>query len=276
MNRRFWLLIHFSPALFSAALLHLSICTATSRTLASEAKPTVASKTTPHSQLNKKEFLVQLRERQSKLETEVSTIEEAVRKQLAQVSNISIDPMAPRIAKNILTSISDELEKLNNKKAEISARKDVLGQIIFVIETRWSQQPIQGFLHEQLLDLASTNLAEGASANSQRLWKFLSYLSVAVREVPDPSENLLNFIEDYMRFSTVLQPKTPAEFLANRHYTDGTNSVAAEATGKENLGEFLEKREKEIEEIRKINPRQLEAPEPYLSPTLTPTLTLRN
>lgn len=49
-------------------------------------------------------------------------------------------------------------------------------------------------------------------------WKFYLYLSVAIKEIFEPSENLGDFIGDYISYSSLSDPKPPQGFLKSRDY----------------------------------------------------------
>ena len=74
-----------------------------------------------------------------------------------------------------------------------------------------------------------------------KLYKFLVYSSIMVREVPDPREDAILVFEDYLNFSNIVDPKTPALFLANRNYTSGNLSYSAKPVSRDRVGDFIEK-----------------------------------
>ena len=80
------------------------------------------------------------------------------------------------------------------------------------------------------------------------MWRFLSYLSIALKEIPSPNENLFEFIESYLNFSSISQPKPPFAFLEHRHYTSGTVAAKANEVPIEEVGLALEKRLEELKQ----------------------------
>ena len=71
-------------------------------------------------------------------------------------------------------------------------------------------------------------------------------MSIVVREIPEPKENILGVIESYVLFSSVLNPKPPGEFLMNRNYSNGAASAAGVPTNKSDAGDYADKRLKEL------------------------------
>ncbi len=68
-------------------------------------------------------------------------------------------------------------------------------------------------------------------------WRFLIYLSVAIRELPEQIENPFKFIESYMNFSSIYNPKLPGEFRAQRNYFNSRKVEAGAPTTPDKIDE---------------------------------------
>jgi hypothetical protein len=88
-----------------------------------------------------------------------------------------------------------------------------------------------------LLDLSHRQiLGNMESGVDTKVWLFELYLSIAIRDIMEPSENFTDFVKQYMLYSSVHDPRTPAEFLKSRDYMGGNpasskKSADATATG---------------------------------------------
>ena len=179
------------------------------------------------------ERLKKLKETQS---SELANLETAIRKQLQDSMSLNVSNEEVRFATAKAGLLAKRLDELNSRRAELNARREMIDRLIFAVDSKYSNQPIQQFLEQQFLEMASTDLSE---ARDSRMWKAYTYFSIAMREVPEPREDMFNVIESYMNFSNVLDPKTPAEFLASRNYTNGVQSVAARPVSRESIGDDI-------------------------------------
>lgn len=143
-----------------------------------------------------------------------------------------------------LQSLYKRLNSVMAEKEEFQLRYDFLTQLIFQIDSKWGSEPLQEFLEHQLLEMAIT---DASNTNPIKAWRFYSYLSIAVREIPERREDLVAFIGGYLEFSGIREPKSPALFMNTRNYTNGATSQTARPVSREQLGEIVEQKMKEIE-----------------------------
>lgn len=189
---------------------------------------------------SKEELILRLRDLQSQQLQALNDIDGRLRKTFDDSTSINFKVVEKTTARR-LTVLTDSLEVLNDRRAELIARRTFIDQLILQIDSKWTQQPLQSFLEHQLLEMARTDLID-TTGSEPRLWKFFTYLSVVIREIPEPREDLLSFIEGYMNFSSVLAPKSPLEFLASRNYSNGGVSISAQPATHEGAGDGLEKK----------------------------------
>jgi hypothetical protein len=206
---------------------------------------------------SKADFLKRLRDLQGRLTLEIQGLDKAVRKRLQESTSVNLRSDDAQLADRRIVRLGDHLDELADRRSEFGARREFVDTLIFLIDSKWTSQPLAQFLEHQLLDMAVTEMTDRKSEN--RLWKFMTYLSITIRETHDPREDVLNIIESYIGYSGVLDPRSPAEFIASRSYTNGSLSYTAKPVDKEKIGDEVEKRLKELE---KLQPKAREAAEP--------------
>lgn len=184
---------------------------------------------------NKREVITRLKTLQERQSSEVTALDQTIHKILDQSKDLDVDDDNLLHVAQRTDRMAKQIDKLTRERNEKNARREVLDRIIFAVDTKWAAgQPLKGFLEKAFLEMASKDLSDGRDA---RLWKAFTYLSICVREVPEPREDILDVVEGYLNFSGVLNPRTPAEFLASRSYTNGAESVAAQPVPRERVGD---------------------------------------
>ncbi len=108
-----------------------------------------------------------------------------------------------------------EIGRLDGERVELEARRRIVDQIIFAIDTKWSGTDLKGFIGTQLLDLAMNDLSEPGQGG---WWKFLIQASISLRETAEPGADPIRFLEYYMTESGVLEPKSAFEIMKMRNY----------------------------------------------------------
>jgi hypothetical protein len=208
----------------------------------------------------KSEVLARLKTLQSHQSQEIVDLETAIKKQLKASTAVTLKDDW-KVTDRKISRLGDDLDQLQKRRAEVSARRDFINQLVLILDSRWDGKNLQTFLEHQLLDMATNELTNPQGEPSP-LWKFVTYLSVAIREVPERQDDVLSIAESYMNFASVLNPKTPAEFLANRNYTNTEMSVAARPANRETLGDFLEKRMQDLNPTPKATRASRVGPRP--------------
>ncbi|MDX9732334.1 MAG: hypothetical protein RBT63_11220 [Bdellovibrionales bacterium] len=154
---------------------------------------------------------------QKKLVTELSRV--SLKHQLNTPNNASSSILDP-LSQTVQFPLS-EIERLDSERAESDARRRIVDQLIFVIDTKWSGQDAQSlfaFLQNQLLELALTDLSEPGQGY---WWKFLIQASIALRESAEPGADPIRFLEVYMSESGVIDPKPVLEVIQSQSYVGG-------------------------------------------------------
>ena len=108
-----------------------------------------------------------------------------------------------------------EISKIDDERVELEARRRIVDQIIFAVDTKWSGADLRSFLETQLLDFAVTDLSEPGQGG---WWRFLIQAAVSLRETAEPGADPVKFLEAYTSQSGVLQPKSALDVLKSRNY----------------------------------------------------------
>lgn len=212
-------------------------------------------------------LLTELRSLQDQVSSELKDLDRNIQKRIQEAAQLHVDPQALQASGIRIANLSENLDNLKKRRAELAARREALSQLILIIDTHWTDQPLREFMEKQLLELAMTDIS--TPQGDSQLWKFFTYLSIAIREIPEPREDIIRFIDGYIQYSSVLNPKTPTEFMAERHYTDGTTVFAAKPEKPENLGEVLENKQDELKKVMSRSAPQNEKAE-HSSPLPAP------
>ncbi len=147
----------------------------------------------------------------------------------------------------LLSSPLDEeqVEKLSAERRELLLRQDFLDRLILQVDSRFTTGNLREFLSERLSEMARIDLL--SSNSNQQLWKQMTYLSQALRDLPERNQNTISFIEGYLKASPFKSPVKPDEYLKSRQYTNGRDAVAATPMARDEVGEKVEKRIQELE-----------------------------
>ena len=207
----------------------------------------------------KAEALTRLKAIQAKQNNEIQSIDDALRKRFGDSTQIDMHQQNSKLSDRRVTQLTGHIEDLSQRRAELTARRDFMNMLIFTIDTKWNGQNFNKFLEFTFLDMAMTDISD--TRTSSHLWKFLTYASITVREAPEPHEDVINVLESYINFSGLLEPKSPAVFLAGRSYTNGNLSYSAKGVPADQVGDAVENqiRALDADAKKKLKPKQKEA-----------------
>ncbi len=176
---------------------------------------------------------------------ELNNIDDRIKKYLKESTDVTLSTQDLKGADRKFRVLSDSLTLLNQAHLERKERQDLYNRFALAIESQWTGQPLQAFLSGQCLDMSELELT--SEKGSSKVGVFLVYLSVAIRDVVDRSEDVANFIEDYTNYSTVLAPKSPVEFISSRSYTSGAISYSAKTIEPGKVSDLVSKKLDELE-----------------------------
>lgn len=198
-------------------------------------------------QPTKLEVLSRFRQIQRRQMQEINLLEESVKKSLKNSTLISLKGDLTN-AKAKIHLLGESLSEFDSRRSELLIRREIVDQLILLIDSRWDGKELQAFLEHSILDIALSDLTDNQGSGNS--WKFMVYLSIAIREAPEPREDVLSVIESYMGFSSVLDPKNPVDFITSRNYSNRAESVSAHPVERGAIGDYVEKRTQEIAKAR--------------------------
>jgi hypothetical protein len=211
--------------------------------------------------VDKKVVLDRLKALRDKQLSQVTTLDASIHKKLEETASMGLATDSLIVADHRTSQLADQIQELSKKKDEANARREIVDRLIFMVDTKYTNQPFRNFLEQQFVEMAANDLADGRDG---RLWKALTYLSICVREVPEPREDVLDVVEGYLDYTSVLSPKTPADFLASRNYMNGSQSEAATTVSRDKAADDIE-----VPLLNQVTAKA--TPEPNMVP-VTPTL----
>lgn len=159
---------------------------------------------------SKSEALTALRGWRARLIAEDEKSSSAQKKIVTSLARLSLKQDGER---ELETSLG-EISRVDGDRVELEARRRIVDQLIFAVDTKWSGSDLRGFLEIQLLDFAVNDLSEPGQGG---WWKFLIQNAVSLRE-SEPGADPIKFLEAYMNASGVLEPKSAFEVLKTRNY----------------------------------------------------------
>lgn len=176
--------------------------------------------------------------------TRLAELDQATQKALSLAKIDKEEEFSP-LQNQIQKDLEFEINKWAVERKELLLRQDFLDRLIFRVDSHFRGGDLQQFLTVQLKEMTFLEATSADSSNT-KLWKFLSYLTTAVTEMPERNEDMASFIEGYMNFSSIQEPKSPKEFMKTREYTNGKTSVAAQSISRDDIGEVVEQRLKQM------------------------------
>jgi hypothetical protein len=211
--------------------------------------------------MSKKEAISFLKSYAESNRKKLRDIDQQIRSRLMKTYNSELGPSDKDIAD---TLSSRELEVLTLKRKEHQLRENFLDRMIFSIDRKYTKGPWQGFLAQQVIEMASIEATSmGADVGFVR---FCGYLSAALKRIPERSENLLAFMEGYIEFSTMMNPRPPSEYLRHRSYTNGRTAEFRQGVPKEVVGDIVEDRLARLAYLKSLERKPFEQRAPILKP----------
>ncbi|MBL7689592.1 MAG: hypothetical protein JNJ49_16265 [Bdellovibrionaceae bacterium] len=150
--------------------------------------------------------------------------EETQRRELKALATASLKPdfstpAGKEAAHREINGPLTEIENADIDRTEMSARLKIIDQLIFAVDTKFDGKArassVSGFLEGQLMDFATSDLAEPGTG---QWWKFLTQAAIGLREIAEPGEDPIRFLESYTRDSSVLNPRSVIEIMESRRY----------------------------------------------------------
>ena len=209
---------------------------------------------------------------------ELNGIDDRIRKYLKESTDIALTTQDLKGAERKFKVLSDTLTLLNQARKERLERQDIFSRLALQVDSQWNGQPLQSFMSGQCLDMAELELS--SDKGSSQAGVYLVYLSVAIREIAEANEDIVNFIEDFTNYASVLTPKSPVDFISSRSYTAGSISYTAKTIDPKTVADLVSKKldalpgaAKKSAHNSQVLELRLKPPIPGISATPAPALT---
>lgn len=178
--------------------------------------------------LTPQEAVTQLKEIQNTNRALIDKADKSMQEQLKKSRGIKAQQLTRAEGDNTFDSIEESIAQIQEQKREYLLRHDFLNALVNKFASSFGGGDARDFIEKQALEMAATEIGIGSYEQpaGEEYWRFLTYLSVAIRELPEQIENPFKFTEAFMNFSTIAHPKKPGEFRAQRNYF---NSRGAES-----------------------------------------------
>ena len=190
----------------------------------------------------KPELMQEVRKIQEQHLQRLQKVETQMRSRLGSSQNIKLGSKTALNTKNL----EKEIKLLQAQITDLNRKQEFLDKLAHAFENKWYGQDLQEFMTVQLLEIGSNDLKSSQTTSKESLATFAAYLSIAVRELHEPQESLFAFVNSYIEVSEVAMPLPPELFLKTRNYTNGIKNEQAHGVPKDQLGEALEKKFKNL------------------------------
>ena len=201
--------------------------------------------------MDRVEVLEQLKALKQDNYTSLRRLDQQMRGLLSNQKNLKPQGSTPSLSIQAFKSFESEMEVLMTRKKEHLLRQSFLDRLLFQVDNKYKGKDLRNFLHHTLMEMS---LTETTSPHGEaQLWRFLTYLSLAIKIFPEPNENLLSFLEGYMNFSTIAHPTKLDQFIKLRHYTNGTSNFPARPMEVEKVGEAVEEKLLQLEKKKDLS-----------------------
>jgi hypothetical protein len=204
-----------------------------------------------HGPLAKTQALETLKKARELQKDQLIKLDQEIKAKIAETQPMQIASGSlaqERAFENKFQTYTENLRALSLKRSELVLKQKFIDQLMFQIDSKWNGQAMRAFLEHSLLDMSLSEMTDTATNLNQAI--FDSYSSIAIREIPEPTEDLINFTIAYMNFASISKPRSPAQFINVRNYSNGVKSVTAKISKTEGINKLVERRLKVIDELK--------------------------
>ncbi|OQW50879.1 MAG: hypothetical protein A4S09_11170 [Proteobacteria bacterium SG_bin7] len=197
----------------------------------------------------KSDLLKNLRKVQESYSRALSEVNKLMISQILATQTVHITNKGEKQAQHSLDNSVSQIEDINVKMHELKQRIYLVDRLIFQTDSKYTNgQNPKTFFAQQLLDMSYTELASSTATHGAEfpIWKFMIYFSVAIREIHNPHENIVDFIESYIAHSSITEPKSPFSFLREGNYINGSQVQTANPIPADRVGEAWEEQVKKM------------------------------
>jgi hypothetical protein len=175
------------------------------------------------------------------IQERIGKYREQLRQSITSTQTIKIDGEATAVeAATPFKELEVQLVLLSKSLNELYLESDFVDRLGYQIETQLanSGEDLRTFTERKLLELA-LQMTQGPREEVS-LAVFCAFASVAIRELSEPSDDILPFLRSYAEFSTLTTPKPPSAFAEQRNYSNGVQSEKANPKSRDEAGDNVD------------------------------------
>ncbi len=190
-----------------------------------------------------------LRAVQDSYEARRKEVEKSIISQILSTQTVHITNKGEKQAQHNLDNAISQIEDQHIIFYELKQRMYLVDRLIFLVDTKYTNgQNPKKFFGDQLLDMVYTELMNSAGIHGAEfpIWKFMLGLSFAIREIHNPHEDIVKFIDSYISYLSVTELKSPLSFLREGNYINGSQVQTANPIPADRVGEAWEEQVKKM------------------------------
>lgn len=166
---------------------------------------------------NSANLVHELRQAKDRTRIDLTRYEKDIDEQIKSVMNINTRDVLGGQSDQVLTRIKETVDNNLAQKNEARLRGEFWDQLIYRVASHYSSGSAKDFFNISFLELARTELGSGTNKSevTSEYWFFLLNLHVALKTMSEKIEDPIRFIESYLNYSTISNPKPVSGFRSN-------------------------------------------------------------
>ena len=136
----------------------------------------------------------------------------------------------------------DTMERTDLEDRERDLRQQFISRLLFQIERKYMGENLRQFFKDSIWDMCLTDRMK-MNQSWGGMEVFLENLNQSLKELLEPRENPIGFIQAFTEFSGISDPATMEEFSETRSYTDGRQVQVAHPLELEQAADFAEEKD---------------------------------
>lgn len=167
---------------------------------------------------------------QDRSRTSLTAIDKEILQAYSETTKLTPNDALTNSADQTLNAAKDRIDKLLDNKHEESLRLELVDKLIFKISEK-NPTDLKEALPKIVDDIVVTELAIGGryTGGDRSMVPFLMNLATALRTRRESIENPLSFLENYLQYSSILNPKPVTSFRSEGGYLNESSIEKHEA-----------------------------------------------
>jgi hypothetical protein len=170
-----------------------------------------------------------LKSLQDRYRTTLTSLDKEILQAYSETTKLTPNDAISNVADQTLNAAKDRIDKLLDSKHEESLRLDLVDKLIFKISEK-NPQDLKDALPKIIDDIVVAELSIGGryTGGDRSLVPFLMNLATALRTRRESIENPLSFLENYLQYSSILNPKPVTSFRSEGGYLNESSAEKKE------------------------------------------------